>query len=260
MTWINERYEEKQAKVEGQHTLLGSAHLPLYRRLHETLLHQIADGTFRSGAPLPAEMDLAKIYGVAPGTARKAIDQLAEDGLVERRQGAGTFIRRPNFDNLMIRFFQHRLTDGSNIIPESRIIKRCKAKADAQIAAALDIKLDADIIHLVRHRSWDGQTKLLEDIFLSFELFHPLFDIPLADIGPLLYPAYDEYCHQLVCFIEEEITVDKASDEDANDLGIEKDALSIFIHRQAKNAKNCPIEWRISRADVRNFHYRIKVN
>jgi GntR family transcriptional regulator len=63
------------------------------RRIYLVLRDRIAGGALPAGTRLPGEPDLAAEHGVARATMRRALDQLAEDGLVERRPGVGTFVR-----------------------------------------------------------------------------------------------------------------------------------------------------------------------
>ena len=68
---------------------------PRYQQLHRHLAGTIGDGTLPPGAQLPPERDLADLAEVSRVTVRKAVAQLALDGLIEQRQGAGSFVRRP---------------------------------------------------------------------------------------------------------------------------------------------------------------------
>jgi GntR family transcriptional regulator len=67
--------------------------LPKYHRIYLLLREQLGDGSL--GAALPGEVALAARFGVARVTVRKALEQLAADGLVERTPGRGTVARRP---------------------------------------------------------------------------------------------------------------------------------------------------------------------
>jgi GntR family transcriptional regulator len=241
-------------------TLDGDEHLPLYRRLYQTLARRIANADWRPGDALPAELDLAKQYGVAPGTIRKAIDELVDDGLIERRHGSGTFIRRPNFDNMMVRFFLFRDPAGGYISPESHIISREIEPASEIVAARLGMREGDEVIRVVRHRHWEGTARLLEDIFLPPAPFRAILNHTPEEIGPLLYPAYERLCGQLVCFIEEEITITDVTREDAAILALSQGDLVVAIERLAKNASGQPIEWRISRGEARRFRYKINVS
>ncbi|MGH3328555.1 MAG: GntR family transcriptional regulator [Streptomycetales bacterium] len=65
---------------------------PVYMQLAEIIAAQIADGEFAPDRPIPAETRLAAEYGVARLTARRAVRELRERGLVKTVQGRGTFI------------------------------------------------------------------------------------------------------------------------------------------------------------------------
>jgi GntR family transcriptional regulator len=70
------------------------APIPLYRQLFEELCAQIAAGRLGEGARLPSEPALARAHGIGRPTVRQATELLVQRGLVERRRGSGTFVRR----------------------------------------------------------------------------------------------------------------------------------------------------------------------
>ncbi len=238
----------------------GDEDIPLYKRLYRTIARRIAEAEWKPGDVLPSEVELARNYGVAQGTMRKAIDALADDGLIERRHGSGTFIRRPNFDNTMLRFFLYRDVKGAQIVPESELVSREVVVPTRDLVGHLRLGHGDRVIKLVRHRHWDGVPRLLEDIYLPLKRFGALMDYPIGDFGPLLYPEYERLCGELVCFIEEEISIQDASAEDAAKLGLGDGELVVEIERLAKDAAGWPIEWRISRAEARRFRYRMNFN
>jgi GntR family transcriptional regulator len=74
-----------------------SKRIPLYYQLENLLRERIMSGAFGVGSRLPTENELIRQYGVSRITVRQALSALAEEGLIERRQGKGTFAteRRP---------------------------------------------------------------------------------------------------------------------------------------------------------------------
>jgi GntR family transcriptional regulator len=69
-----------------------SSSLPLYQQLQRALRQAIENGVIAPEDALPPERDLAEMLGVSRITVRKAIDELAEEGLLVRKQGSGTFV------------------------------------------------------------------------------------------------------------------------------------------------------------------------
>ena len=68
------------------------AYSPLYLQIKAMLVASLAAREWPPGSAIPSELELAARYGVSQGTVRKAIDALAADNLVVRRQGKGTFV------------------------------------------------------------------------------------------------------------------------------------------------------------------------
>lgn len=69
------------------------AETPLWLQLANILRAQIQSGELPPGRIMPSETTLMQEHGVARGTVRKAVDALADEGLVNRVQGRGTFVR-----------------------------------------------------------------------------------------------------------------------------------------------------------------------
>jgi len=74
-------------------TVDHDAATPLWVQLADILRKQIQVGKLPSGRVIPSESTLMQEHEVARGTVRKAIDALVAEGLVERVQGRGTFVR-----------------------------------------------------------------------------------------------------------------------------------------------------------------------
>jgi GntR family transcriptional regulator len=66
---------------------------PLHRRLESRFRTAIASGTWDVGTRIPTERELVQQYGVSRHTVRQALDRLVQDGLIERRTGAGSYVR-----------------------------------------------------------------------------------------------------------------------------------------------------------------------
>ena len=86
--------------------------LPLYVQISELLHREIAAGHWLAGERLPTESKLAQDLDVAVGTLRKALTVLEEDGLLERRQGSGTYVKKPPEGGAIYQFFRLELLDG----------------------------------------------------------------------------------------------------------------------------------------------------
>lgn len=79
--------------IYSQAQWFQSGHGPRYRQLYQHISDAISSGTLAALDHLPAEREMAEIADVSRVTVRKAVDKLVADGLIERRQGAGSIVR-----------------------------------------------------------------------------------------------------------------------------------------------------------------------
>ncbi|MGF1525351.1 MAG: GntR family transcriptional regulator [Candidatus Competibacterales bacterium] len=239
--------------------LAGDDRIPIYQRLADTLRQAVIEGALKPGDRAPSENFLAEEYGLSPGTVRKALDVLVAEGVFERFQGKGTFVRRPNFDASLFRFFRFRGPDGEFRIPESRILRREIEPLPGHVAVALEAEEGTPGISMSRLRLHEGIPAVAEEIWLEYQPFRPFAHLPAEAIGALLYPVYDAQCGKLVARAEETLTVEAASPEVARLLRVEPGTPIIVIDRIAKGYDNKPIEWRRSRGRADQFTYHTEI-
>lgn len=239
--------------------LSSDERLPLYQRLRDQLAEQIANNRWRPGEAIPTEAALSSEYGLSTGTVRKAIDMLVGENVLERQQGRGTFIRRPQFQSSLFRFFRFQTAAGERQVPESRILSIEPMSAPSAVSEALGLAPDSPVIRLSRLRLLDAKPVLAEEIWLPRTLFQPLLDTDLDQQGPLLYPIYEALCGQVVASAEETLTADSVSEIHARLLQIPPNSPVVVIERLARNYAGEPLEWRRSRGHARHFRYSVEI-
>ncbi|MDJ1634821.1 GntR family transcriptional regulator [Rhizobium rhizogenes] len=233
--------------------------LPRYQRLRDDLAARINRQEWRHGESIPSEAELSATYGVAVGTVRKAIDQLVADGVVERHQGRGTYVRRARFNSSLFRFFRFQSESGERRVPESRILRRESIAAPSAVASALRLREGDPVISLSRLRLIGGVPLLAEEIWLERSRFEALLTIDTSEFGDLLYPLYEERCEQVVVSAEETLTVEIAPPLQARLLGLDPGSPLVVIERVAFDLERRPIEWRRSRGPADRFRYHVDI-
>jgi len=223
------------------------------------MMEKIVNREWQPDTAIPTETDLTKTYGVAIGTVRKAVETLVADGLLERIQGRGTFVRRPNFNASLFRFFRYQTEGAANKVPEGRILKRTLMMPPESVAAALGLSKRAKTIKLDRLRLVDGQPFLLEEIWLPNAQFGALMNLELPAFGDLLYPLYEEKCGQTVASAQETLTVESADSDVVERLAIAAGRPVVVIDRLALGYDRQPLEWRRSRGPADRFRYQIDI-
>ncbi|WP_268796928.1 GntR family transcriptional regulator [Pseudomonas huanghezhanensis] len=239
--------------------LSSDVRLPLYQRLRDQLAEQIANNRWRPGEAIPTESALSSEYCLSTGTVRKAIDMLVSENILERQQGRGTFIRRPQFQSSLFRFFRFQTASGERQVPESRVLSIEPVSAPSAVAQALGLPLEAAVIRMIRLRLLDGQPVLAEEIWLPREQFQALLEIDLTQQGPLLYPIYEAFCGQVVAYAEESLTAEAVSEVHARLLHVPVNSPVVVIERLARNYAGQPLEWRRSRGHAEHFRYTVDI-
>jgi GntR family transcriptional regulator len=170
------------------------AYLPQYRHIEQVLRERIA--TLKPGERLPSDAELCAEFGVSRMTARNAMQRLAEDGLIEREPGRGSFVTEPpthrRADRLMT-FTQEMARAGR--IPSSRLLIRAVGPASATEATSLGLEPDQPVVRLRRLRLADDQPIAVESTVLigacaaavmSADLIHGSLHETLASAGFVL--------------------------------------------------------------------------
>lgn len=231
---------------------------PLYAQVRETLLDRIKSGHWRPGQLLPNEFDIAAEFKVSQGTARKAIDTLAADGLVVRRQGKGTYVVEHTPADMLFRFFQIYSDDGRPIKPDAPHGGRpTRGSATAEEAAALDIEPDVDVIRIERVR-FNGTVPLVhEAIVLPAAQFPGLADQPT--VPNTLYDLFQRQYGRMVARADERIVPVLGSGPIARALGIVEGTSLLRVERIAYGLDDQRLEWRVSLCHLQGGHYFVRL-
>ncbi len=142
-----------------------TSYRPQYRQIEQILRERIL--TLPPGARLPSDTELCAEFGVSRMTARNAMQRLAEDGLIAREPGRGSFVadapahRRAN---RLMSFTQEMLRAGR--VPSSRTLTRVIRPSTIAEAASLGIPARQPVVHLRRLRQADDQPIALESAIL----------------------------------------------------------------------------------------------
>lgn len=228
-----------------------------YAALAAALRQRVIAGEWPPGTALPAETRLAAEHAVALGTLRRALALLAEQGLIERRHGKGTFVRSGLMGAPMLRFFRFGGRDGE--VPQSRILACQTVAASPEVARRLDLGRGDPVLHLQRLRSLGGQPRLFEDIWLLLPLCAALPEVPLAEWGDLLYPFLAERCGVAVARAQDEIAFASLTPAQSRVLDLPAGHPGVRVSRQAYDLAGRCVEWRTTCADAFAFHYTVTI-
>ena len=141
---------------------------PLYQQIHGQLRRRIETSFYSRGAALPAESKLVEEFGVSLITVRRALHELALDGLVESRQGVGHFVRMPQAQPLVIGLSTFTSDVVSNRL---RIIRTLLVDemipAQQEIAEKLDVQPGSMLRHLMRLDAEGNMPISTDEVFIQ---------------------------------------------------------------------------------------------
>ncbi len=217
---------------------------PLYRQIKGFILQALEAGEWRPGEAIPSEMDLAARFNVSQGTVRKAIDEMAAENLLLRRQGKGTFVASHADPRAFFRFL--RLIPLKGDIDQSKSVPlECwRAKAGQEAARTLGIKLGDPIIIVRRVLQFGGKPVVVDEIYLPGEIFAGLTLEVLKDYQGSLYSLFESRFGVRMVRAEERIRAVAADRATAELLRIAETSPLLSVERVSYTYGNKPVEWR----------------
>ncbi|GJG96426.1 GntR family transcriptional regulator [Cupriavidus pauculus] len=164
---------------------------PLYQQIKALIMQSLQTGEWKPGDMIPSEMDLAARYKVSQGTVRKAIDELAADNLVARRQGKGTFVTTHHEDVVKFRFLRLVPDEGEPHYGASRVLECKRLRAPAEIARLLDIRTGDSVVQIRRVLTFSNEATVLDEIWLLGANFKGLTAEKLTEWKGPMYALFE---------------------------------------------------------------------
>lgn len=217
---------------------------PLYRQIKTLLLQSLETGEWRPGEAIPSEADLAARFGVSQGTVRKAIDEMATDNLVIRRQGKGTFVATHDDPRAFFRFLRLVPLAGGRESSKSIPLECWRAKAGPESARMLGINIGEGIVILRRLLQFSEKPVVVDEIYLPGEIFNALTLDMLTTYQGSLYSLFESHFGIRMIRAEERIRAVPADRTSAELLGVKEGSPLLSVERLSFSYTEKPVEWR----------------
>ena len=217
---------------------------PLYRQIKNLILQGLASSEWRPGEAIPSEAELAIRFNVSQGTVRKAIDEMAAENLVVRKQGKGTYVASHNDPRAFFRFLRVVPDVGGVAVPQSVPLECWRAKAGQEAARILDIPLGAPINIVRRLLKFDGKPVVLDEIYLSGDVFQGLTLEVLQGNQDSLYTLFETHFGVRMIRAEERIRAVAADRASAEQLQVDEGSPLLSVERVTYTYGDKPVEWR----------------
>ena len=243
--------------------LTTPAFSPLYQQIKALILRSLQTGEWKPAEAIPSEMELAARFRVSQGTVRKAIDELAADNLLVRRQGKGTFVATHAERHVQYRFLK-LVPDNGDVNtegPAQRSIVECKrVRSSADVARALALRSGDAVLQVRRILSFGGVPTILEDLWLPGQAFKGLTAEQMAEYHGATYAMFELDFGIRMVRAEEKIRAVCADQEQATLLRVPTNEPLLSVERTAYTYNDTPMELRRGLYRTDTHHYRNALN
>lgn len=233
---------QSQTRIRPPDTLTGA--LPKYVQIAEMLIRDIAAGRLADGSKLPPERDMAEALGIAVGTLRRALDLLADKGLLERVQGSGNYVRAQADVPSVYSFLRiERLQGGGLPTAEVLSIDRMRAPAAAPFE---------DGFRFRRLRFMDAVPAAMEEIWLDGAI------TPSVDrhaVSESLYLYYSEALGLVITAAEDRVSAAPTPEWADPRFGLAPGEAAGYILRHGRDRAGRAVEFSRTWFDPNQINY-----
>lgn len=231
--------------------------VPLHYQVEQLLRKLITEEKYINGEPLPKEVDLSKLLGVARNTIRQATNKLVFEKAIVRKKGVGSFVAPKNLTTKLDNWssFTEEMTQ-MGVQLKNYEVNSAFIKADASLSKILNIKEDKEILELMRLRG-DEEGPFV----LFYSYFHPRVGLTgNEDFGKPLYQILEtDYATRAVTS-KEEIKAIAADRELSKKLQVDLGSPILFRTRKVLDPGNRIIEYNLCFYKSDKFTYLIDIH
>lgn len=217
------------------------SNVPIYIQIHDKIKKDIEKGVWTIGDRLPSERELAIQFDVSRMTLRQAIQTLADDGILERKIGSGTYVARKKVQEKMIGTTS--FTDimiSQNRQPSSRTVSYFVAKPSSSEMEKLNLKPNEYILRMERIRFADEIPICFEVASIPYSLIN---QYSKSEITNSLYKTLEEKGGNKIGHANQTISAMLASEQIAEYLEIKRGEAILRLSQLSYFEDRTPFEY-----------------
>ncbi len=234
--------------------------VPLYQQIKSLMLRGLQQGEWQPGQPIPSEVELAARFKVSQGTVRKAIDEMAAENLVVRRQGKGTYVATHAEEGTRYRFLRLATDAGAPPLLRRQLLDCRRMRSSEEVARALQLAPGDPVVEVHRLLLDGDRPVVLDDLWLPGADFKGLDAAKLEQWRGPLYRLFEaEYSVRMIR-AEEKIRAVAAGADEAALLQLPAGAPLLLVERRSFTYGDRPVELRRGLYHTAGHHYRNELN
>ena len=208
------------------------------------MIQALEAGEWRPGQLIPSEQELAARFSVSQGTVRKAVDELATENLLVRKQGKGTFVASHQDPRSVFRFLRLVPQQGELNAPESVPMECWCARAGQEVARHLAMQPGDPVVVVRRLLRFVGKPVVVDEIYLPGALFQALTLELLQSWSGSLYGLFETRFGVRMIRARESIRAVAAEKAVAEMLQVVEGKPLLSVERVTYTYGDKPVEWR----------------
>jgi GntR family transcriptional regulator len=219
-----------------------SSVIPLYHQLKEILKENIESGVWKPGDMIPSENQLMQEYSISRNTIKKAIENLVQEGALNRIQGKGTFVSRPKIEQSLSGFYSFSKVMKTQGLTTKDVINSVQeVLVKPSIAKNLQLKEEEHVMELMRVRYVEDEPMILETSYIPAKYFpnltwdllkqNSLYDLMQKEYGIIVTKAKEMFEPVLIRSYESEV------------LQVEEGYPALLLDRIAYDSSEMPVEF-----------------
>lgn len=217
--------------------------IPLYHQLKERLKHSIDHRQWKPGDQIPSENQLMREYNVSRNTAKKAIEDLVQDGLLYRIQGKGTFVAKPKLQQSLMGLYSFsKVFKENGMVPKDIVLEIREVKPSAEIIEGLQLANSENVIEMKRLRCVDDEPYILESSFLPKRVVPDMSQ--LERVGQIsLYDLLEQEFNVVVVKAKEAFEPVLIRPDESDYLQTKVGKPALLLERTAYDTNGTPVEF-----------------
>jgi DNA-binding GntR family transcriptional regulator len=216
----------------------GARELPKYARFREMLFEAIKAGYWKPGAKLPTELEFAKITPFSLGTVQRALNGLAEEGIVVRRHGLGSFVaetHKPLEDPWHCKFLDD--TGEGSLPVYSKVLARRLVKGRGPWSEHLG-QPSGGILRIDRTIGISDEFNVYSRFFTDPALLKPLAERPLRQLdGKNFMALIASECNLPITQLTNDVRVTSFDREVAENVEVAAGTMGLLVQAVARSGR-----------------------
>jgi GntR family transcriptional regulator len=232
---------------------------PLYRTVYDSLRERILAGAYPPGEALPSEPRLVNEYGVSLITVRRALQELVLDGLIERRQGIGSFVREASRGVIVgLSSFDADVAEGRLRLARDLLVDRV-IPAPPDVAARLRLPAGVSVRYLSRVDRQGPAPFSVDEVYVPLPLAQSITGELAA--SPLFFPLWCDSAGVEVVRVNYELGVEMPDRVRQEQLGVGPDVPLLICGELNFDAAGAPVMWIVSyyRGDATHLTHSVRI-